>query len=84
MALYNLVSITGGFVFTLPVLNIKALRIDRVQLRLIPNIAAGAMTIHLGHILLAILLDQAMLEVIAFSFLSPLEQGFLPWMGLCS
>lgn len=72
---HNLVGITGGIVFTLLVLNIKALRIDSMRKGLLLGIGAGAVTIPLGCIPLAIWLDQSILVVIAFSLLPHLVWG---------
>ena len=72
---HNLVGITGGIVFSLLVLNIKALRIDSMRKGLLLGIGAGAVTIPLGCIPLAIWLDQQILVVIAFSFLPHLVWG---------
>ena len=72
---HNLVGITGGIVFSLLVLNIKALHIDTMSKGLLLGIAAGAVTIPLGCIPLAIWLDQSILIVIAFSFLPHLVWG---------
>jgi hypothetical protein len=75
IVVHNLVGLTGGFVFSLLVLNIKALRIDSRRKGLALGIAAGAFTIPLGCIPLAIWLNQPMLEVIAFSLLPHLVWG---------
>jgi hypothetical protein len=72
---HNLVGLTGGIVFALLVLNVKALRIDSRRKGLVLGIAAGAITIPLGCIPLAIWLDQPILEVIAFSLLPHLVWG---------
>jgi hypothetical protein len=72
---HNLVGLTGGIVFSLLVLNIKALRIDSKRKGLVLGIAAGALTIPLGCIPLAIWLNQAILDVIAFSLLPHLVWG---------
>jgi hypothetical protein len=72
---HNLVGITGGIVFSLLVLNIKALRIDSMRKGLLLGIGAGAVTIPLGCIPLAIWLDQPILVVIAFSLLPHLVWG---------
>jgi hypothetical protein len=75
IAVHNLVGLTGGFVFSLLVLNINALRIDSRRKGLLFGIAAGALTIPLGCIPLAIWLNQAILDVIAFSLLPHLVWG---------
>jgi hypothetical protein len=77
---HNLVGLTGGLVFSLLVLNIKALRIDSRRKGLMLGIAAGAFTIPLGCIPLAIWLEQPILGVIAFSMLPHLVWGtILGW-----
>jgi len=72
---HNLVGLTGGIVFSLLVLNIKLLRIDSRRKGLVLGIAAGAVTIPLGCIPLAIWLGQPILDVIAFSILPHLVWG---------
>ncbi len=72
---HNLVGITGGIVFSLMVLNIKALRIDSMRKGLMLGIGAGAVTIPLGCIPLAIWLGEPILVVIAFSLLPHLVWG---------
>jgi hypothetical protein len=75
IAVHDLVGLTGGFFFSLLVLNIKALRIDSRRKGLLFGIAAGALTIPLGCIPLAVWLNQPMLDVIAFSLLPHLVWG---------
>jgi hypothetical protein len=75
IGVHNLVGMTGGLVFSLLVLSIKALRIDSMRKGLLLGIAAGAVTIPLGCIPLAIWLDQPILVVIAFSLLPHLVWG---------
>lgn len=75
MAVHNLVGLTGGFVFALLILNIKTLRIDSRRKGLVLGIAAGAITIPLGCIPLAIWLNQPILGVVAFSILPHLVWG---------
>ena len=75
IGVHNLVGLTGGFVFSLLVLTIKALRIDSMRKGLVLGIAAGALTIPLGCIPLAIWLGQPILDVIAFSVLPHLVWG---------
>ncbi len=72
---HNLVGITGGIVFSLLVLNIKALRIDSMRKGLLLGIGAGAVTIPLGCIPLAIWLGEPILVVIGFSLLPHLVWG---------
>lgn len=73
--IHNLVGLTGGIVFSLLVLNVRALRIDSRRKGLMLGVVAGAVTIPLGCIPLAIWLDQAILDVIAFSILPHLVWG---------
>jgi hypothetical protein len=72
---HNLVGLTGGVVFALLVLNVKALRIDSMRKGLMLGVAAGAVTIPLGCIPLAIWLGQSIIDVIAFSILPHLVWG---------
>jgi ethanolamine transporter EutH len=72
---HNLVGVTGGIVFSLLVLTIKVLHIDSRRKGLLLGIAAGAVTIPLGCIPLAIWLGQPILDVIAFSILPHLVWG---------
>ena len=72
---HNLVGLTGGIVFSLLVLYVKALRIDSRRKGLMIGFAAGVVTIPLGCIPLAIWLDQPILAVIAFSILPHLVWG---------
>jgi hypothetical protein len=78
---HNFVGLTGGFVFSLLVLNIRALSIESRRKGLVLGIVAGALTIPLGCIPLALWLNQAILDVIAFSILPHLVWGtFLGWV----
>ena len=80
IVVHNLVGLTGGIVFSLLVMTIKALRIDSMRKGLLLGIAAGAVTIPLGCIPLAIWLNQPILDVIAFSTLPHLVWGtILGW-----
>jgi hypothetical protein len=72
---HNLVGLTGGIVFSLLVSNVKALSVDSRRKGIMLGIAAGALTIPLGCIPLAIWLNQPMLDVIAFSLLPHLVWG---------
>ena len=67
IALHNVVGLTGGFIFALLVLNIQSLRIESRRKGLILGIAAGAITIPIGCIPLAIWLGKPILTVVAFS-----------------
>jgi hypothetical protein len=75
IAVHNLVGLTGGFIFSLLVMIVVPLRIDSRRKGLILGIGAGAITIPLGCIPLAIWLNQPMLSVIAFSILPHLVWG---------
>jgi hypothetical protein len=75
IVVHNLVGLTGGFIFSFLVLNVKALHLDSRRKGLMLGIAAGAITIPLGCIPLALWLGQSILEVIAFSILPHLVWG---------
>jgi len=75
IALHNVVGLTGGFVFALSVLSIQGLRIGSRRKGLILGIAAGAITIPVGCIPLAIWLGEPILLVIAFSALPHMVWG---------
>jgi hypothetical protein len=75
IALHNVVGLTGGFVFALAVLSIRALRIESRRKGLAFGIAAGAITIPGGCIPLAIWLDKTILTVVAFSALPHMVWG---------
>lgn len=75
VVVHNLVGITGGIVFSLMVLNVGALRIDSSQKGVMLGIAAGALTIPLGCIPLALWLGQPIVGVVAFSILPHLVWG---------
>jgi hypothetical protein len=75
IAVHNMVGLTGGFVFSLLVVKMQALRIDSRRKGLELGIAAGALTIPLGCIPLAIWLGQPIVLVIAFSMLPHLVWG---------
>jgi hypothetical protein len=78
---HNLVGLTGGFVFSLLVLNVKALSVESRRKGLMLGITAGAFTIPFGCIPLAIWLNQPILDVIAFSILPHFVWGtILGWM----
>ena len=72
---HNLIGLSGGVVFSLLVLTVKPLRIDSRRKGLLLGLAAGAVTIPLGCIPLAIWLSQPILGVIAFSLLPHLVWG---------
>lgn len=75
IALHNVVGLTGGFVFALSVLSIQGLRIESMRKGLAFGIAAGAITIPLGCIPLAIWLGEPILIVTAFSALPHMVWG---------
>jgi len=75
IGLHNVVGLTGGFIFALSVLSIQGLRIDSRRKGLTLGIAAGAITIPVGCIPLAIWLDKPILAVIAFSALPHMVWG---------
>jgi hypothetical protein len=75
IALHNLVGLTGGFIFAVLVLNIKALSIDTRRKGLILGVSAGVFTIPVGCIPLAIWLGKPILDVIAFSAVPHLVYG---------
>jgi hypothetical protein len=71
---------TGGFIFSLLVVSVKTLDISSIRRGVMLGFAAGAITIPLGCIPLAIWLGQPILEVIAFSIMPHLVWGtFLGW-----
>lgn len=81
IAVHNLVGLTGGLVFSLLVMVVIPLRIDSRRKGLMLGIGAGALTIPLGCIPLAVWLNQPMLSVIAFSILPHLVWGtVLGWI----
>jgi len=75
VAAHNLVGLTGGVVFAVLVLTVTFLRIDSRRKGLLLGIGAGALTIPLGCIPLAIWLGQPVIGVIAFSILPHLVWG---------
>jgi hypothetical protein len=75
IALHNVVGLTGGFVFALSVLSIPRLRIESRWKGLTLGITAGAITIPVGCIPLAIWLGKPILIVIAFSALPHMVWG---------
>ncbi|OPY31788.1 MAG: hypothetical protein A4E32_01390 [Methanomassiliicoccales archaeon PtaU1.Bin124] len=75
LAIHNLIGLTGGLVFSLSVLSIEALQIDSVRKGLKLGLAAGAVTIPLGCIPLAIWLGEPILVVVAFSMIPHLVWG---------
>ena len=80
VAVHMCIGTTGGFIFSLLVISFKALHISSIRRGMMLGFAAGAITIPLGCIPLAIWLGQPILEVIAFSIMPHLVWGtFLGW-----
>jgi hypothetical protein len=80
VAVHMCIGTTGGFIFSLLVISIKALDISSIRRGVMLGFVAGAITIPLGCIPLAIWLGQPILEVIAFSIMPHLVWGtFLGW-----
>jgi hypothetical protein len=75
MAIHNVTGMTGGLVFSLLVLNIGALELTSVPKGLKLGFAAGAITVPLGCIPLAIWIGESILDVVAFSILPHLVWG---------
>ena len=75
IAIHNLIGMTGGLIFSILVLHVRALKLDSVKKGLVLGLAAGAITIPLGCIPLAIWLGEPILDVIAFSILPHLVWG---------
>jgi hypothetical protein len=71
-----MVGMTGGLVVVL-VVQISKYKIDSVKKGLMVGIAAGALTIPLGCIPLAIWLGQPILDVIAFSLVPHFVWGMV-------
>lgn len=67
IALHNMIGISVGFIFALLVLNVRMLKIDTKRKGLVLGGLAGAITIPVGCIPLAIWLGQPILDVVAFS-----------------
>src|SRR4030042_5004748 len=80
VAVHMCIGTTGGFIFCLLVISFKALDISIVRRGVMLGLAAGAITVPLGCIPLAIWLGQPVLDVIAFSIMPHLVWGtFLGW-----
>ena len=80
IVLHNAIGLSGGLVFALLVLGIAPINIDSRKKGLTYGIAAGALTIPLGCIPMAIWLGAPILEVLAFSLLPHLVWGLtLGW-----
>lgn len=67
VAVHNVIGMTGGAVFAILVLSVRALRIETMRRGILLGVGAGAITIPLGCIPLALWLGEPILEVIAFS-----------------
>jgi len=81
VAVHMCIGTTGGFIFSLLVVSVKTLDISSIRRGVMLGFAAGAITIPLGCIPLAIWLGQPILEVIAFSIMPHLVWGtFLGWI----
>ena len=80
VAVHMCIGTTGGFIFSLLVINFKALDISSIRRGVMFGFVAGAVTVPLGCIPLAIWLGQPTLGVIAFSILPHLVWGtILGW-----
>jgi len=80
VAVHMSIGTTGGFIFSFLVISFKALDISSIRRGVALGFAAGAITIPLGCIPLAIWLGEPVLEVIAFSIMPHLVWGtFLGW-----
>lgn len=80
IAIHNIIGMSGGFVFSIFVLNIRILKLTSIKKGLMIGLGAGAITIPLGCIPLAIWLGEPILEVIAFSIMPHLVWGtILGW-----
>ncbi len=80
IALHNFIGGSGGLVFAAALLLLPRLRIDAMKNGLSYGLVAGAITIPLGCIPLAIWLNEPILEVVAFSLLPHLVWGMtLGW-----
>ena len=75
ITLHCIVGMTGGFVFALLVLKVRALELTTIKRGLVFGVAAGAITIPLGCIPLAIWLGESIPEVVAFSVMPHLVWG---------
>lgn len=75
VAIHNMIGMSGGFIFATFVLNVPRLRIDSTRKGLLLGVGAGAITIPLGCIPLAIWLGEPIVPVIAFSLLPHLVWG---------
>jgi hypothetical protein len=84
IAVHNIIGLSGGLVFAFVILAISPLRIDSRNKGLAYGLAAGAMTIPLGCVPMAIWLGEPVLGVVAFSILPHLVWGLtLGWAVAC-
>src|SRR4030042_949601 len=80
IVLHNMIGLSGGLIFALLILGIPSINIDSRKKGLMYGLAAGALTIPLGCIPMAIWLGQPILEGLAFSLLPHLPGGLtLGW-----
>jgi len=80
IVIHMCIGTTGGFIFSLLVIRFKALDISSLRRGVMLGFAAGAITVPLGCIPLAIWLEEPVLGVIAFSIMPHLVWGtFLGW-----
>ncbi|MCU0851844.1 MAG: hypothetical protein MUC90_01105 [Thermoplasmata archaeon] len=81
LAIHNIIGASGGFVFSLIVLNISALELTSVGKGLKLGVAAGVITIPLGCVPMAIWLGEPVMNVVAFSIVPHLVWGtVLGWI----
>jgi len=81
IALHNFIGLSGGLLFAILVLLIERLRIGSMKTGLLYGLGAGAATIPLGCVPMAIWLGQPVLEVVAFSVTPHLVWGLA--LGWC-
>ncbi len=81
IALHNAVGMTGGFIFSLLVINVPVFEITSMKKGLLLGLAVGLITIPAGCIPLAIWLGESIVIVIAFSALPHIVWGtVLGWI----
>jgi hypothetical protein len=73
--LHDVIGMTGGIIFALLVLKIDALALTTINRGILLGVVAGAITIPLGCIPLAIWLGESILIVVAFSLVPHLVWG---------
>ncbi len=80
IAVHDLIGTTGGFAFSLLVLNVGTINLTSIRRGLMIGVAAGAITIPLGCIPMAVWLGASIVEVVGFSILPHLVWGaFVGW-----